>query len=166
VFSWKKVKIYAKIKGFSQVNMLLDKNPEKNQLNFAKRLVFEDAGSPENLALSESQNLKNISETVKESYLQRQELREGIDNKIKDIHDEMAAHKQVVEQLHQRVLNEQPQTSISQDFICLGQTVTVSMDPSGNYEEFITVQGQQKSINFLSWAIEQKNMLNKTNASV
>ncbi len=118
------------------------------------RLIYRDQRSSniESFSHKEQDNLEGVSETVKESYLKRLEMMKDIDKKVSTISQEREQYLQAIKE----ALTELPKMKgqpVHKDFQCLGETIQIVMTSDGEYQEFIN----GKPINFLEWAISQKN---------
>ena len=103
-----------KYKDLDLKNMLLKKNHQYFEKIRPNRLIFEENKAAEiklqpdllqPQSESEKENLKNISEVVKVSYLERQKLSKDIDKITNDISEAMKLHKDIVKKLLARINN-------------------------------------------------------------
>ena len=115
------------------------------------RLIYQNLNSKESFADKEAQNLDKVSQTVRESFTARLELKEQIDSKLSPIAEERAKYQQIVENLKAEMAKS-TQERVSHKEAFFGQEVEFVMHKDGQYEEFVGGQ----SINFLNWAIAQK----------
>lgn len=118
------------------------------------RLIYRDQRSSniESFSHKEQDNLEGISETVKESYLKRLEMMKDIDKKVSTIDAERQQYLQAIKEALADLAkaNGQP---VKKEFQCLGETIQIVMTSDGEYQEFL----HDQPINFLEWAIDQKN---------
>ena len=159
MFTWKKVKKYAKIRGFNEyLQEIMKQYLQKNTENSQKRLVYQQKSSNENISQKTDDNLAKVSETVKESYGARLELKRDLDDLLQPIAKERELYSKLVEELKKQLALNPSQKEVQGSFDCLGEKVTVTMSANGEYQEFVN----QKPINFLSWAIETKKHQKET----
>ncbi|MCC7432549.1 hypothetical protein IT412_03420 [Candidatus Peregrinibacteria bacterium] len=133
---------------------------QKNSGFHPSRLIFQNQPSPENIRVSEEENLRLVSEAVKESYGERLKMKQDIDTMLKPVETERAAHQQFIAEMHAK-LEASPGQTLREEFQCLGEKILIVMSPSGQYQEYLNSQ----PINFLNWAInKKKNSPSESNA--
>lgn len=126
------------------------KYPKSNHF-LPSRLIFQNLGPQENFKNTEEENLRKVSEAVKESYGERLKMKQDIDSLLKPVEAERAAHQQFIAEMHTR-LEASPGKTLREEFSCLNEKLLIVMSPSGEYQEYLNGQ----PINFLSWAINKK----------
>jgi len=155
VFSWKKVKNYAKIKGIlKNKNMILSSNQLSHPTQFPPRLIYQ--------AVNNEKILNQYTETEKQLVITREELKQQVQDKIMDISEEQQLLKQAVGKLKTKISN--GEKNATENIQCFGQNIQIIMQPDYTYQAYITENRKAKSIEVLPWAIEQRNKTKK-NAS-
>lgn len=132
--------------------MLNHSKRQINSLEKPNRLVFEKRSPTENFSEKEQANLKEVSDTVRESYLKRLELMKALDSKLTPIAEEKKQHEEVLAKMQADLPNSQG--PLRREFVCLGETIQIVMNTNGEYQEYLNGE----PINFLEWAIQKKQM--------
>lgn len=118
-----------------------------------KRLVYQQTSPNENISQKADDNLAKVSETVKESYGARLEMKDKLEKMAEPISKEKEQYSQLVLDLKAKFAADPSLKEAQGSFDCLGKKVTVTMTADGVYQEFVD---QKPIINFLIWAIDTK----------
>lgn len=121
-------------------------------LSKPNRLIFEKKAPADNFSEKEQANLKEVSDTVRESYLKRLELMKALDSKLTPIAAEKKQHEAVLAEMQSKLPG--AKEPLRREFECLGETIQIVMSPKGEYQEYLNGE----PINFLEWAIQKKQM--------
>lgn len=139
----------------------------KCQNSLKKRLVYQQTTPNENISQKADDNLAKVSETVKESYGARLEMKDKLDKMVEPISEEKQAWEKKIEQLRDELKINPTQKEAQGNFECLGKTVTVVVTANGEalppHQSY--VDGKLLEEGFISWALKtKKEQIEKPNA--
>ena len=138
--------------------MVLKKNRGFSGSNRENRPIFQQHSPMENFSQKEENNIKGVTDAVKESYSERLGLMKTLENQLSSISSEQKQHQEILAQM-QLDLSKSNGQPLHREFTCFDQTIEIIMNPNGEYQEYLN----RKPLNFLQWAIQTKQSKSSDN---